>query len=476
MGLGRRRILEALASVGLATSLGTRDASAQGRSRQAGSRQGRSIEIERDVCIIGGGAAGTYAALGLRDRGRSVVVVEKSERLGGHCETFRDPTSGAAIDIGVIVFPDNDLVRGFFGRSGVPLITAALGGTTSQFVDFRTGRAVAAFEPSPLDVGTALATYLQILETRFPFLDQNGFQLPEAGPVLDELLLPFGEWVSLYGLEALIPTFYLFEQGFGPLLSATTLYVLKNMSRAVVGALLTSTFLLAPFGAAALYEAASAELGADVLYSSEVCEVQRGSGVCVRVRTPEGERIIRASKLVFTAPPLVSNLSGYDLDFREFALFSRFRRHHYWTAVARIDGMPPGVSLVNASPDAAFNLGPLPGIYSIGPSAAPGLFDIKYGSDFYLPDRVVKRRIQRDVERVATESASGLDFKGFAIFKNHSPYALVVKPQQIREGFYAALQARQGERDTFYAGAAFQTHSSAAIWAHLEELLPAIAG
>jgi monoamine oxidase len=103
MGLGRRRVLEAMASVGLATSLGTREASAQGRSRQ-----GRSIEIERDVCIIGGGAAGTYAALGLRDRGRSVVVVEKSERLGGHCETFRDPASGAAIDIGVIVFPDND--------------------------------------------------------------------------------------------------------------------------------------------------------------------------------------------------------------------------------------------------------------------------------------------------------------------------------------------------------------------------------
>jgi len=52
----------------------------------------------------------------------------------------------------------------------------------------------------------------------------------------------------------------------------------------------------------------------------------------------------------------------------------------------------------------------------------------------------------------------------------------VVKPRQIREGFYASLQALQGDRDTFYAGAAFQTHSSASIWAHLEELLPAIAG
>jgi hypothetical protein len=48
------------------------------------------------------------------------------------------------------------------------------------------------------------------------------------------------------------------------------------------------------------------------------------------------------------------------------------------------------------------------------------------------------------------------------------------KRTSIRDGFYAALQALQGHRDTYYAGAAFQTHSSAAIWAQLEELLPSI--
>lgn len=463
MGLGRRQVLGGIASVGVATGLGVRDAGARG------------ADIERDVCIIGGGSAGTFAALGLRDRGRSVVVVERSERLGGHCETYRDPVSGAPIDIGVIVFPDNALVRGYFARFGVPLATAAFGGTTTEYVDFRTGRAVDAFEPSPLEVGTALATYLQILEARFPFLDQNGFQLPEPGELLDELLLPFGQWVSLYGLEALLPTFFLFEQGFGPLLEATTLYVLKNMSRAVVGAVLAGSFLAVPSGADALYQAAAAELEGDVLYASEVCEVQRGPGVHLRVRSPEGERTVRASKLLFTAPPVLGNLSDFELDRREHALFSRFRRHHYWTAVARIEGMPPGVSLVNAAPDTAFNLGPLPGIYSIGPSAAPGLFDIKYGSDRYLPDQLVKRRIRQDIERVATEGASGLGFEGFAIFKNHSPYSVVADPRHIADGFYASLQALQGYRDTYYAGAAFQTHSSAAIWAHLEELLPSIA-
>jgi heterodisulfide reductase subunit A-like polyferredoxin len=41
--------------------------------------------IVRDVCILGGGSTGTYAAIRLsQDMGKSVVVIEKTERLGGH--------------------------------------------------------------------------------------------------------------------------------------------------------------------------------------------------------------------------------------------------------------------------------------------------------------------------------------------------------------------------------------------------------
>jgi hypothetical protein len=137
--------------------------------------------------------------------------------------------------------------------------------------------------------------------------------------------------------------------------------------------------------------------------------------------------------------------------------------------------MPPGVSLVNAAPDTAYNLPPLPGIYSIGPNAAPGLFDVKYGSDGYLPDRVVKSRIEADIARVAARPINALQFGGFSIFKSHSPYSVVVSPERIRAGFYASLQGLQGYRNSYYAGAAFQTHSSAAVWAHLEALLPTLA-
>ena len=55
--------------------------------------------IRRDVCVIGGGSAGTYAAVRLGDLGASVVVVEAKGRLGGHCETYHDPATGGTIDI-----------------------------------------------------------------------------------------------------------------------------------------------------------------------------------------------------------------------------------------------------------------------------------------------------------------------------------------------------------------------------------------
>jgi heterodisulfide reductase subunit A-like polyferredoxin len=36
----------------------------------------------RDVCILGGGASGTFAAIRLKAMGKSVVVIESQDKLG----------------------------------------------------------------------------------------------------------------------------------------------------------------------------------------------------------------------------------------------------------------------------------------------------------------------------------------------------------------------------------------------------------
>jgi heterodisulfide reductase subunit A-like polyferredoxin len=42
--------------------------------------------IVRDVAIIPGGSSGTHAAISLKDKGKSIGVVEQKARLGGHTE------------------------------------------------------------------------------------------------------------------------------------------------------------------------------------------------------------------------------------------------------------------------------------------------------------------------------------------------------------------------------------------------------
>ena len=98
--------------------------------------------------------------------------------------------------------------------------------------------------------------------------------------------------------------------------------------------------------------------------------------------------------------------------------------------------------------------------------------NVKYGSEQHLFDTQVRNNIRRDIERVSVPGVGPLVFNGFATFKNHSPYALMVSRDEIRRGFYDRLEGLQGRRNTFYASATFQTHNSAAIWAYIEELLP----
>ncbi|MDB5038056.1 MAG: hypothetical protein JWQ35_1584 [Bacteriovoracaceae bacterium] len=68
----------------------------------------RSIaQKEIDVCIIGGGIAGLTAAYDLTKRGKSVIVLEKSDRLGGRIKT-KHWANGQYSEIGAEDIIDNE--------------------------------------------------------------------------------------------------------------------------------------------------------------------------------------------------------------------------------------------------------------------------------------------------------------------------------------------------------------------------------
>ena len=170
-----------------------------------------SSTITRDVCIIGGGSSGTYGAIRLSDSGKSVVVVEAQNVLGGHTNTYTDPGTNDTVDYGVQIFHNLDSVRAYFARFDIPLQTAVLDspGTVTEYVDFRTGEVVPGFTAP--DPSAAFAAYgAQV--AKYPYLE-TGFDLPDPLPA--DLLLPFGEFVEKYNLAALVPTLFRFIQGIG---------------------------------------------------------------------------------------------------------------------------------------------------------------------------------------------------------------------------------------------------------------------
>jgi len=475
MGLTRKDVLKLMGTGAGAAALGRLGAGAlpaPAADTDTADYAASSI-ITRDVAIIGGGSTGTYSAIRLRDLGKSVVVVETNDRLGGHTHTYTDPGTGAPIDIGVVVWHDLDIVKNYFARFNVPLEKATFDapGQVSKWVDYRTGKEVPGYTPP--DPSAALGAYAAQLSL-YPYLEA-GFDLPN--PVPPDLLLPFGDFVKKYALDAVVNTVFQFGQGLGDLLKQPTLYVFKNFGLDILRNLQVGFLTTARHNNSELYEKARTELGGDALLRSRVIATDRDAAgyANILVQTPSGLKIIRARKLLITVPPKVDNLFGFDLDPTELSLFSQFGNSAYYTGLLRNTGIPDNYSINNIGADTPYHLPTLPGVYAISPTGVPGLHSVKYGSPVQLSETQVKSDITAAVKRLRTAGTVPTTTPEFAVFASHSPFELTVTPTAIKNGFYAKLYALQGRNRTFYTGAAFHTHDSSLLWQFTEALLPRIA-
>jgi len=467
MRLRRRSVLKFLS----VSAAGVAAAGTVAQRASADQCGGGHVEVVvRDVCIIGGGSSGTYSAVALKDAGKTVAVVERKTRLGGHTETYIDPATGIPTDYGVVVFNDTPVVEAYFTRLGLtpfPVSPSALGGPQVNF-DFRTGKPVTGFTPpSQADSGAALGMYFGLLQqfkaTYYDLDSGSNFPLP----VPPDLLLSFGDFVIKYGLQAMVSTAFQFGQGLGNLLQMPTVYVLKNFSSAVLTSIFTNKFLIIPEGNSDIYAKATTILGNDVFFGAEIKSIdRRGPGAIITIDTPTGRKEIHAKKLLITCPPTLDNLHQMDLDRTEAGLFGQFQNNFYWTAILKLSGVPAGLTIANIGQSTLYNLPPLPGIYGLSPTQVPGLWNCKYGSAVRLSDGEVQANIVNDVRRLhdpATFPAQPR-VEEFTVFSAHNPFELRVSSPEIGAGFYTKLNGLQGHNSTYYNGAAFQTHDSSLIW------------
>ena len=80
------------------------------------------------------------------------------------------------------------------------------------------------------------------------------------------------------------------------------------------------------------------------------------SGVKLIIQTPKGLKLVIASKLVISAPPLVSNLAGFDLSVQERSLFQQWATGAYYATLVSNTGIPDTVAITNVGADTAYNL------------------------------------------------------------------------------------------------------------------------
>ncbi|KAL1964736.1 hypothetical protein VTN77DRAFT_6603 [Rasamsonia byssochlamydoides] len=420
--------------------------------------------IIRDVAIVGGGSSGTYAAVRLHDSGKSVVVIEKEDVLGGNTNTYRDPTTNQTIDYGVVVFNNHQVVKDYFNRLNVSWEIAPaslLGSPNVVYVDVHTGQVINYTAPDPTPGLAAYATQL----AKYPDVE-GGFFLPD--PVPEELVMPFGEFVVKYpNISSAVPTIFNYGQGLGDTLYQPSLYVFKLVSLDVVRDLSIGWLTTTNQNNHQIYDNALALLGQDVLLQSRVISTDRSANDSVKVvvQTPSGNKTIQAKKLLVAIPQKIDNLIGFDLDANEKTLFGQFINTGYYTCLVRNTGVPDNLTVVALSPDNPFELPQLPGVYGVSPTVVSGLFDIKYGSPTTLPDEFVKADIiaflkQLRQSGVATDAGE----PEFVQFKGHVPFFSTVSPAAIQSGYYKQLYALQGQRNTYYTGATFHTQDSFMLW------------
>ena len=203
--------------------------------------------IERDVAIIGGGSAGTYAAISLKDRGKSVIVIEKDSILGGQTDTYIDKGNGKHVNVGVQVLHNDPLVKSYVSdRLGVPLSTINGGLGDSIHANFDNGQLITNVPPSdPQVLRDAAERYISIYRSRFAYLEDGAGASKLPFPVPEELLSFFPTWAEENNVTALVPICDAFLQNIGNILNATTVDVLKAFPPLLVSSLFTGFQIVA---------------------------------------------------------------------------------------------------------------------------------------------------------------------------------------------------------------------------------------
>ncbi|AJF96839.1 thioredoxin reductase [Pandoravirus inopinatum] len=461
-------------------------------SADAASSPFRLATGHRDVCVLGGGAAGMAAAVFAKDRGHSVVVIESADRVGGQCDTidFAAPAPGMPswIDIGVQFFANTTaanevglgpwtidsvgIVQRFAGPGSVYPLDFTTDTTPNYAVNLLQGVSYG-FQPPAPPTPEFLAAYyrLSVIIASYPWIDRA--EVPS--PVPAELLVPFSQFIATHDLGPLVPSLFvpqLSGGGLGAFDKLTTLYALLNLSPTIsrIFSVPYAGFVVAG-GCRGIYDGMRAYLTADdadnVLVNAKTLIAVRPYSPRLPVivggtlSTPDNGNGLAGSftyvcgKLIVAYAQTEQNMKPLALDVAERRLFKEVRQRYYFTGT--IDAAGPVVdggafNMLNIDPTSPFGTPALPAVTQITRGLPYGPVQFKATSQEPISVAAMRQLVVEQLARMPASlltNATAVDEFLLHAFQPHFTDAELARPG----GAYAALEALQGHRKTYYVGA-----------------------
>jgi hypothetical protein len=401
--------------------------------------------------------------------------------------TYIDPKSGTAYDYGVESYLDLGNASAFFERFNIATAAVPSANVTTEYIDFITGNIVNYTSPSVDDELAAFQTFLDIVEPWTDYLQPGYWNFPEGSDIPEDFLITYGEFITKYGLQDIIPIAYESTGiGLGNMTEQTTMFVLQAfgtyMAQDILGDI---TSWAAADGNQALYNAIGEDLGDDVLYNSTVLSSLRTDyGVVLTVQNHVTGQItlLSARQLLIAIEPTPQNLAPFDLDNNEEEVFSKFIFSRLYDGIVNNTAFAAPMSYANmaagAAPDNYLVLPNYPFTNVFSYLGADNLFHVILVGDNNFTTDAAKALAQENFETLLKADRLAESYEGQQLewvdFSVHGPMHARVTAEDVQAGFYHDLYQLQGQRSTWWTGGAISCNFQTTLWEFDETLIPKI--
>lgn len=432
-------------------------------------------DLNQRICIIGGGPAGTSAAMYLEKKGyNNYVIYEKSNRVGGKAfsplmkvKTANGEWVDKTIEMGAVMGCDTYFaVRECEEFGGASHLDGPKMGRKFMTVD---GKEVKRPLHVKLNMLMKLNKLSRLLDTKYKGYDVNGHRGVAQGryeglcpspkmklahiegenPNLKDLCMPFSEFLKLNKCEAATTVWKgpFTSFGYGYFDEIPAAYVLKYLDAFTVKQFLSTGKLWTwKNGTQSIWEGVNSHLKHPALLNSEVTKVERKDG---KIYITVNGKVEVFDKLIICTP-LELFLKYGDPNEKEKELFSKIVHKEYFTmAVRTAEGNTPDISYYFFENMTNETRGHLMVFYH------------RWPEDLDQPLVTFTLRNHEGMEDVPFEVAKETTLKDMEICKRPVEkveriddwyYFPHVSSKDYADGWYDKVEGMQGENNTFYAG------------------------